>query len=104
MKIVPTTGVKINRYPKIRFNVEQQDGLVDGGEVTQGNDAPPPPDKMDNNYFETVEPLTLKLGVDGAATSGHHEFEGRVKYFYCVAKSGFCAPKTERVKIALNVD
>jgi hypothetical protein len=103
LKVVPTSGVKINRYPKIRFNVEQLDGVIDGGEVTHGNDAPPPPDKMDTNYYKTAEPLTLTLSVDASATPGLHEFEGQVRYFYCVAKSGFCAPKKDRVKIALNV-
>lgn len=103
LRIVPKSGIKINRYPKIRFNVAEQAGLLEGAEATLGNDGPPPPDKMDTNYFETVDPIKLKLSLDGSAKPGRHEIEADVKYFYCVAKSGFCAPKKERVKVSLDV-
>jgi hypothetical protein len=103
LRIVPKDGVKINRYPKIRFQVDAREGLVDAAETSLGNDGPPPPDKMETNYFDRVEPLTLTLPIDDDAGTGRHEIEGQVTFFYCVTKSGFCAPKKDRVKIALNL-
>jgi hypothetical protein len=96
-------GVKINRYPKVRFSVDEQPGLVSGAETTVGSDSPPPVEQTEGNYFESVDPLTLKLAVDDRASTGSHEIEGQLVYYYCVTKSGFCAPKKTPVKIALNV-
>jgi hypothetical protein len=103
LSLTPSAGIKINRYPKIKFNVAEQEGLVDAAETTLGNDAPPPIDKAEDNYFETVDPLTLVLELDVSAPSGRHELSGKLVYFYCVAKSGYCAPSRTPVKIAVNV-
>jgi hypothetical protein len=103
LRIEPASGVKINRYPKIRLNVAGQAGLTGGGEATVGNDSPPPLDQTDANYFEQVDPVRLSLEVEASAASGRHEVQGDVVYYYCVTKSGFCAPRKDRVKFALNV-
>lgn len=101
--LTPASGVKINRYPKIKVNVPAQEGLVAEAGAEVGNDSPPPLDNPDSNYFDVVEPVTLKLDLDDSISSGSHEIEGKLTYFYCVAKSGFCAPKKTPVKIAVNV-
>src|SRR5262245_16063067 len=51
VQLQPHDGVKINRYPKIKLIVEDAQGLVHGATSAVGNDAPPPPDRMDSNYF-----------------------------------------------------
>ena len=101
--LTPSSGVKINRYPKIKVSVPAQDGLVAEAGAEVGNDSPPPLDNPDSNYFDVVEPVTLNLDLDDSISSGSHEIEGKLTYFYCVAKSGFCAPKKTPVKFAVNV-
>jgi len=103
VKLTPSSGVKINRYPKIKISVPAQDGLVAETEASIGNDSPPPLDDPDSNYFDVVDPVTLTLDLDELISSGSHEIEAKLTYFYCVAKSGFCAPKKTPIKIAVNV-
>ena len=103
VKVSPRPGIKLNRYPRIRVAVPGVEGLVAAAEGSVGNDAPPPPDRLEGNYFESAEPLRLKLRLDGAAAKGKHTIEAKLSYFYCVAASGFCAPAKEILRIPVTV-
>jgi hypothetical protein len=103
VSLSPAEGVKVNRYPKMKLVVAARPGLVSSAEASVGDDSPPPLDKTGGNYFDPVTPLTLDLAVDKSAKSGAHEVEGQLVFYYCVTKSGFCAPQREPVKIALAV-
>lgn len=104
VRLDPLDGIKINRYPKIQLSVPATEGLVAAAEVSVGNDAPPPPDRLEANYFKTVDPLILTLNVDPAARAGDHSIEGKLRYFYCVIESGFCAPARVALKIPISVE
>lgn len=103
LRLNPADGIKINKYPKIKLKVPGQQGLVQPGEAAIGNADPPPPDKMETNYYKTVDPVELTLHVDSKAAAGRHEVPGQLSYFYCVAASGFCAPAKVSVAIPLTV-
>ena len=103
MQLTPIEGVKINRYPKIKLKVPAHSGLVEAGEAAVGNSAPPPPDKLDQNYFDVVEPLELLLNLDEAAPRGKHEIQGKLSYAYCVIASGYCAPVRVPVNIPVEI-
>lgn len=99
----PIAGVKINRYPKIKFHVPAQAGLVGEALVEVGNAAPPPPDAMETNYFKGVDPLRVDLVLDRQAPVGAHRIVAQLSYFYCVTESGFCAPARVPVSIPVAV-
>ncbi len=104
LTLAPIDGVVINRYPKITLKVAETAGLVHAAEAAVGNDAPPPPDdNSGSNYFDAVDPVRLTLKFDEAIKPGAHDIDGKLKYYYCVKKSGFCAPKTVAVKIPVRV-
>jgi hypothetical protein len=103
VKVVPAEGVKINRYPKIQLKVPEVASVVAAAEASIGNAAPPPADDMTSNYFKEPEPLRLDLQLSPVASRGSHEVRGELKYFYCVAASGFCAPAKTEIKIPLKV-
>jgi hypothetical protein len=96
-------GFKLNKYPKIKLAVPAVQGLIGGAEIASGSDAPPPPDRLETNYFKTVDPLKLKLAVDSTASRGRHDLDAKLSYFYCVAASGYCAPAKVALKIPLTV-
>jgi hypothetical protein len=105
LRLAPIDGVVINRYPKITLKVAEREGFVRQAETAVGNDTPPPPDdKSGSNYFDKVDPVRLTLNLDKAIEPGAHEIEGKLKYYYCVKKSGFCAPKRLTVKIPVKVN
>lgn len=103
VRLVPGSGIKINKYPRIKVIVPEKAGLVAASEASVGNDSAPPPDKLETNYFKTIDPVQLKLKLDTAAPKGRQEIDGKVSYFYCVAASGYCAPAKVAVKIPVVV-
>jgi hypothetical protein len=104
LQLAPKAGIKINRYPKIKLVVPEQPGLTKQAEAAIGNDRPPPPGKIEANYYDTVDPVTLRIELDREVSRGVHEFDGRLVYYYCVKKSGFCAPARVNVKIPVQVE
>ena len=104
VKLAPKTGIKLNKYPKIKLQIPAVDGLVNGAEQSLGNPAPPPPDQLDANYFHGgIDPLTITLHLDPKAAKGPHDIRAKLNYFYCVAASGFCAPFKTELTIPVTV-
>ena len=63
LRLTPKSGIRINRYPKIKLTVSEQEGLRGDAEVAIGDDAPPPPEHKGGNYFETVDPVRLRIDL-----------------------------------------
>ncbi len=103
VRLHPADGIKINRYPKIKLKVPGRPGLVNPADAAVGSAEPPPPERIEANYFKTVDPVELTLHVDPRAAAGRHDVSGQLSYFYCVASSGFCAPAKVAVTIPLLV-
>lgn len=104
LELVPRAGIKLNKYPKIKLSVPAAPGLNAAAEAAIGNAAAPSADQLESNYYKgAVDPLTLALHVDEAATPGAHEVAGKLSYFYCVAASGYCAPAKVAVSIPITV-
>ena len=102
LRIDPIEGVKIARYPQIKLVVKAQDGFVGEARATVGSAKPPPPDKLDTNYWGEVDPVVMTLTLDDDATPGTHEIDGKLTYYFCVS-GNYCAPARVPVKIPLGV-
>ena len=105
LTLVPKSGVKINRYPRIRLTVGDHPGLTVGGKGEAGSDRPPAAGSdPDANYFDDkIEPVRVGLDIAPDASSGSYELDAKLRYFYCVKKSGFCAPARLDVKLPFKV-
>jgi hypothetical protein len=104
VQLAPKSGIKLNRYPKIRLKVAAVDGVTEGAEVAVGNERPPAPDRLEDNYYKgSADPLQLELKLDPSVKPGKHEVEAKLIYAYCVKASGFCTRKTEPVTIPVSV-
>jgi hypothetical protein len=99
----PAPGIKINKYPRIKLNIPAASGLLAAAEGSVGADSPPPPDRLEDNYFKTIDPVEATVRIDEAAHAGRHEVEAKLTYFYCVAASGYCAPARVAVKIPIEI-
>ena len=76
--------------------------LVGKAEAAIGSSTPLPIDETGTNYWKTVDPLHLTLEVDPNATSGTHEVEAKLVYFFCVSDE-FCAPARVPLTIPIEV-
>lgn len=103
LTLVPAKGIKINRYPKIKLQIPAQLGIAAAVEASVGNTAPPPADKLEDNYFKSIDPVEVKVKLDAGLGAGTREIDGKVSYFYCVAASGYCAPAKVAVKIPFTI-
>jgi hypothetical protein len=102
-RIVPKDGIKVNKYPKMSLKVPAVEGLVEAAEAKVGSDDPPPLDKPEVNYYKSVDPIELDLRLEASAPSGTHTIPAQLKYYYCVAASGFCAPFKTQVELRVTV-
>ncbi len=104
VKLNPKTGIKLNKYPKIKLLIPAVPGLVGSAEQSMGNPGPPSAEQLDANYFHgSIDPLTLTLHLDAQAAKGQHDILAKLSYFYCVAASGYCAPAKTELKIPVTV-
>jgi hypothetical protein len=104
VQLTPRSGFKLNKYPQISLKVPEIEGVVAGSSGSVGSKTPPPPEEMDNNYFKKVDPLVLSLDLDPDLKAGRYEIAGKLKYFYCVKASGYCAPMKLDVSIPVTVN
>ena len=103
VQLTPNPGFKLNKYPQITLKVPEVDGVVAAAEGAVGSKTPPPPEEMDDNYFKMVDPLVVTLNLDPDLKAGRHEIVAKLKYFYCVKVSGYCAPMREEITIPVTV-
>ena len=103
LQLTPKSGYKINKYPQISLKVPEMDGVVSATSGSVGSKTPPPPEKMDDNYFKTVDPLVVSLELDPGLKAGRYEIAAKLKYFYCVKASGYCAPMRQDISIPIRV-
>jgi hypothetical protein len=90
----------LNRYPGIKLTLDPNPALVFPDKTVKvGLDAMP--DDPDTNAWQTIDPIHVKFRVGEKAQAGKVPVKGQIKFYYCVAKSGYCAPGKKDV--AFNV-
>jgi len=92
-------GIVLNRFPGITFTPARSEGLRFAEEKTHVG-LEEMPDDPEEQYFPLPVLLQVDLEVETGAR-GSLEMSGELKYFYCVKKSGFCAPATQEVRVSL---
>ena len=104
VKLSPRSGIKLNKYPKIKLTVPAEPGLVAAAEGAIGNAAPPSADHLEANYYKgVVDPLVVQVHLERTASPGAHDVSAKLSYFYCVAASGYCAPAKVDVTVPILV-
>jgi hypothetical protein len=99
--VVPPEGIALNRYPGITLTIDDDARLGLADKVAFVGVKKPIKD-VSKFQFETIPPLELKVAPKSRGGS-ERTMKGTLKFFYCVKKSGFCAPGEQKVKIPVRV-
>ena len=100
--LTPPAGVHLNRYPPIRLTVEPNPPVTFAEtSLKVGLDAMPK--DMDQNAFDPVDPIHVKFKVGRHGQDSSILIKGKLRYTYCVARSGYCAPGTKDISFNIPV-
>ena len=100
LKLTAPQGVHLNRYPGIKLTLDPNPELVFPDKTVKvGLDAMP--DDPDQNAWDMIDPIHVRFQVGEKAQAGKIPVKAQIKFYYCVAKSGYCAPGKKDV--AFNV-
>ncbi len=102
LTLTPPPGIHVNRYPPIRLTVEPSPPITfRESTVKVGLDAMP--DDPEKNPFETIDPIHLKFHVGEHASEGKIPIKGKLRFVYCVARSGYCANGAKDISFTVPV-
>ena len=100
--LTPPSGIHINQYPPIRLTFENAPPVTfEPDSYKLGLDKMP--DDPEKNPFKSVDPIKVKFRVAAHTADAKVAVKGKVKFFYCVAASGYCAPGTKDVAFVIPV-
>ena len=100
--LTPPSGIHINQYPPIRLTLENAPPVTFEPESYKlGLDAMP--DNPEKNPFKTIDPIKVNFRVGPHAADTKVPVKGKLKFFYCVVASGYCAPGTKEVSFTVPV-
>jgi len=100
--LTPPSGIHVNQYPPIRLTLESAPPVIfEPDSYKLGLDAMP--DNPEKNPFKTIDPIKVRFRVAPHASDAKIAVKGKLKFFYCVAASGYCAPGTKDVAFTVPV-
>ncbi len=101
VRVVPPAGIKLNRYPGITLEVAKAPGIALESKTAFVGSKKPITDPAKFGFHE-IPPLVLRGRVE-RGRAGTRVLQGTLKFFYCVKKSGYCAPGEQKVRLPLYV-
>ncbi len=99
--VVPPEGIKLNRYPGITLEIAKAPGIALSSKTAFVGSKKPITDPEKFGFHE-IPPLVLRGKVE-KGRAGTRYLEATLKFFYCVKKSGYCAPGEQKVRLPLYV-
>jgi uncharacterized protein (DUF58 family) len=100
--LTPPSGIHINQYPPIRLTLENAPPVTfEPDSYKLGLDAMP--DNPEKNPFEKIDPIKVRFRVAPHASDAKVAIKGKLKFYYCVKASGYCAPGTKDVTFTVPV-
>ena len=100
--LTPPSGIHINQYPPIRLTLENAPPVFfEPASYKVGLDTMP--DNPEKNPFKRIDPIKVHFRVAPHAADTKVPIKGKLKFFYCVAASGYCAPGTKEVAFTVPV-
>lgn len=104
LQLEPKKGIKINQYPQISWTIKSKENPITKDVTAKlGLKSFDPNASEEDRYFKKIDPISLEITIPKNAPSGNHVMKSKLKYFYCVTASGFCAPARADVEIPITI-
>lgn len=102
VKIETAKGIKLTKYPQTSVTLSGDEGLTFEKNVMKlGQDKMP--EDIKKNLLNKIQPMEFKFKVDKNVDKKMLKVTANISYFYCVSKSGFCAPGTKNIDFQIPV-
>ncbi len=92
---VPLDGIHINTVPNIELKLEKDSPFELSGK--------PKFSKTDKDYLDVSKPFIVTLKSKKNSTKGPAVIKGKLNYFYCSDKDGWCNRFSQPVEINIEI-
>ncbi len=95
-------GIKLTKYPQTSITLSGDKELTfEENTIKLGQDKMP--ENLMKNFLDKIQPMAFKFKVDKNVDKKMLKVSANISYFYCVAKSGFCAPGVKKIDLLIPV-
>ncbi len=91
----PAEGIHINTDPEFELILEKNGPFEISGK--------PKYKKNKGGYLATAKPIEFFVKAKAGASAGKQTLKGKLNYFYCSDKDGWCNRFTEKIEITIDV-
>ncbi len=102
VEIKPAKGIKLTKYPQTSVTLSGDEEIIFEKNVLKLGQNKLPED-IKRNFLEEIDLLEFKFKVDENVEKSMLNVKANISYFYCVSRSGFCAPGTKNIELQIPV-
>jgi hypothetical protein len=94
--------LRLNETPSPRLNLDLTQTVLIDRQPPAPRSAPAY-DPLTAKYLDVGEPVRFPVEVSPLASSGAHEVDAEVVYFYCSVREAWCRRGTARIELTVTV-
>jgi hypothetical protein len=102
VEIEPAKGIKLTKYPQTSVTLSGDEEIIFEKNVLKLGQEKLPKD-IKKNFLEKIDLLEFKFKVEETVEKSMLNVKANISYFYCVSRSGFCAPGTKNIEFQIPV-
>lgn len=102
VEIEPAKGIKLTKYPQTSVTLSGDEEIIFEKNVLKLGQNTLPED-IKRNFLEEIDLLEFRFKVDENVEKSTLNVKANISYFYCVSRSGFCAPGTKNIELQIPV-
>jgi hypothetical protein len=95
--------VMVNEHPGPRLALDPAQTVLVNKQPPPAKGAAAAPDPTDGKYLDLTLPVVFPVELAGAAPKGDQAVKGKVTYFFCSKREGWCRKGTTEIEFPVKV-
>lgn len=91
----PVIGIHVNTNPLFELKLEKDSPFEVVGKARF--------QKNDKEYLDTKKPVEFSIKTKNGTKTGKHNLKGKLNYFYCSDKDGWCNRFSQKIDVIVEV-